>query len=277
MPKQSNTLGVSIVTYNTAKPQLVGIVNKLLADEAVSGICIIDNSPEPYFDQSDFGNPLHSEKLHIIFNTRNTGYVAHNLGVKHSMESGYEYHLILNSDVEFESDTLKNIKEKMRVNEHVGLLMPMVIYPDGRLQRLAKFLPNPATMLLRMLGIKGVQSLDISSPSTSTQSIFVPYLSGCFMFMRTSVLNDVGLMDERFFMYGEDIDLSRRIATVSAAVYHPQVQIVHHHGAGSKRNIGLFWIHLKNVAAYFSKWGWFFDKERKALNAKCGEVVDLKG
>jgi len=94
----------------------------------------------------------------------------------------------------------------------------------------------------------------------------VPYLSGCFMFLRTEALKDVGLFDERFFMYPEDIDLTRRIHRRYKTVFYPNATIIHHHAKGSYINTRLLFIHISNMVAYFNKWGWVFDKERRSIN-----------
>jgi GT2 family glycosyltransferase len=96
----------------------------------------------------------------------------------------------------------------------------------------------------------------------------VPYLSGCFMFIRTEVLKKVGFFDERFFMYLEDTDLSRRIHRVSKTVYYPEVSIYHEYGKGSYKNPKLLKYHLDSAIKYFNKYGWFFDKERDEINKK---------
>ena len=84
-------------------------------------------------------------------------------------------------------------------------------------------------------------------------------------------------MDDRFFMYGEDIDLSRRIAECYTNVYYPEVEVVHTHGAASKKSLKMFKIHFVNVFTYFMKWGWFYDPKRDELNERYGEKVALKG
>jgi GT2 family glycosyltransferase len=94
----------------------------------------------------------------------------------------------------------------------------------------------------------------------------VPYLSGCFMFLRTEALKDVGLFDERFFMYPEDIDLTRRIHGKFRTVFFPEVSIIHHHAQSSYLNFRMLLIHIENMIKYFNKWGWIFDKERKKIN-----------
>jgi len=96
----------------------------------------------------------------------------------------------------------------------------------------------------------------------------VPYLSGCFMFLRVAALKEVGTFDERFFMYPEDIDLTRRIHRKYRTVFYPEVSIVHHHAQSSYKNGKMMWIHGLNLIEYFNKWGWIFDKERKKINTE---------
>ena len=96
--------------------------------------------------------------------------------------------------------------------------------------------------------------------------MFVPYLSGCFMLLRQSILHEVGGFDERFFMYGEDIDLSRRMAQKSDNMFFPDVSVTHAYGAASYKSLKMLYIHAMNVSRYFNKWGWLADRERDAMN-----------
>jgi GT2 family glycosyltransferase len=100
------------------------------------------------------------------------------------------------------------------------------------------------------------------------KEIEVPYLSGCFMFLRTESLKKVGLFDERFFMYPEDIDLTRRMHKEYRTMFYPNVSIVHEHEKGSYKSFKLLYIHIINMIKYFNKWGWIFDKERKSINKR---------
>ena len=88
------------------------------------------------------------------------------------------------------------------------------------------------------------------------------------MFFRTAVLQKVGLFDERFFMYPEDIDITRRIHKYFRTLYYPQVAVYHDHAKESYVTRRMLWIHIKNLIKYFNKWGWFFDKERQEINRK---------
>ena len=88
------------------------------------------------------------------------------------------------------------------------------------------------------------------------------------MFFRISALQDIGLFDERFFMYGEDIDLSRRMHLQYRTMYYPGASIVHLHEAASYKNRRMLLIHIRNIIRYFNKWGWFFDAQRRKINRR---------
>jgi GT2 family glycosyltransferase len=164
----------------------------------------------------------------------------------------------------------------MEGNKDVGLVMPKVLYPDGRIQYLCKLLPTP----FDLFGRRFLNFYPFKKYIEKRNEIYelrftgydkimeVPYLSGCFMFIRTKVLEKVGLFDERFFMYLEDTDLSRRIHKMAKTIYYPHVHIYHEYGKGSYKNKKLLKYHIESAIKYFNKWGWFFDKERREINKK---------
>ena len=96
----------------------------------------------------------------------------------------------------------------------------------------------------------------------------VPYLSGCFMFLRTSTLKQVGGFDEQYFMYSEDIDLTRRIHRISKTIFYPFVTVIHAHRAEHRTSKTLLKISIISTIKYFNKYGWFFDKERRLFNKR---------
>ena len=67
-------------------------------------------------------------------------------------------------------------------------------------------------------------------------------------------------------MYGEDIDLSRRIHQKFETLFYPEISIIHNHAAASGKSLKMLWVHIVNVCYYFNKWGWLFDKERNSVN-----------
>ena len=86
------------------------------------------------------------------------------------------------------------------------------------------------------------------------------------MLLRLSAIRETGAFDERYFMYPEDIDLTRRLHRKWKTLYYPAVSIVHEHQQESRKNYRMLKIHISNMIKYFNKWGWFFDKERRDFN-----------
>jgi GT2 family glycosyltransferase len=155
-------------------------------------------------------------------------------------------------------------------NTDIGHLMPKVLYPDGQIQYLCKLIPTPFDLIFRRFlpenwTKKRRDKFELRASGYS-KIMDVPYLSGCFMFLRTKALEEIGLFDERFFMYPEDIDLTRRIHRKYRTVFYPEVSVIHNHAQSSYKSLRMLWIHISNMIKYFNKWGWIFDNERKKIN-----------
>ncbi len=271
-------INVSIVLFKNdqdlVKKAIYSCVNSVL----INRIYLIDNSP------TDILSCLASlnSRIEYIFNGANLGFgKAHNIALKRSIEENIPYHLVLNPDVYFKGGVLEELYNFMENNPDVGLVMPKVLYPDGTLQYLCKLLPTPLDLFGRRFLNFGSFKKIVEKRNEIYELRFtgydkimeVPYLSGCFMFIRTEVLKKVGLFDERFFMYLEDTDLSRRIHRVAKTVYYPYVYIYHEYGKGSYKSLKLLYYHIKSAIKYFNKYGWFFDKEREEINRKILEKL----
>jgi len=257
-------LNVSIVLYNTAFEEIERLVRILRKVSCVNTIYLVDNSA---IINPEFKNL----PIEYIFNNKNIGYgAAHNIALRKSLELKTDYHLVVNPDITFEPQILDEIYKFMNKNAEIGHLMPKVFYPGGQIQYLCKLLPTPFDLIFRRFlpsrwTEKQTHKFEMRE-SRYNKVMDVPYLSGCFMFLRVSALKEVGLFDERFFMYPEDIDLTRRIHQKYRTVFYPDVSVVHHHAQSSYKNYSMLWIHISNMIKYFNKWGWFFDKERRRIN-----------
>jgi GT2 family glycosyltransferase len=86
----------------------------------------------------------------------------------------------------------------------------------------------------------------------------VPYLSGCFMFLRNETLRKVGLFDDHIFMYLEDADITLRMAEKYRSVFYPNTYIYHYWARGSQKSLKLTWVTIQSAFYYFSKYGWKF-------------------
>jgi GT2 family glycosyltransferase len=94
----------------------------------------------------------------------------------------------------------------------------------------------------------------------------VPFLSGCFMFFRTSALEYVKGFSERYWMYCEDIDICRRVGKRYRTRYFPYVTAKHLHKKESFTNKKMLRAHINSAVKYFNYWGWIFDRNRKVIN-----------
>lgn len=265
----------SIVLYRNKKEQVLKAINSFLNTELKVKLFLVDNSPDDSLRELEKIDP----RIEYIFNNANLGYgKAHNIAIRRSIEDNVPYHLVLNPDVYFERGVLEKLYEYMENHPDVGNVMPKVVCPDGSIQYLCKLLPTPIDLFVRRFipfkSIKEKLNYNYELRWTGYNiEMNVPFLSGCFMFLRVSVLKEVGLFDERFFMYGEDTDLNRRIHRKYKTMFYPYCTVVHEHGRESYKSFKMLKIHVINMAKYFNKWGWFFDKERDRINKKAIEEI----
>ena len=262
-------LNISIVLYHPKwEQEVLPLVDELMKVDNLRMIYLLDNSEEQI---SPLPSSLSHPKLRYVFNGANLGYgKAHNIALRESAYDKTDFHLVMNSDIQVHAEDIDAMHDWMIANPEVGQLMPKVVNPDGSQQYLAKRLPRPidvfgrrflpAWMIAKRNKRYELRDLDLTRP------INAPYLSGCFMFLRTKAVVEAGLFDERYFMYPEDIDLTRTIHRHYLTLYYPAWTIVHAHARSSYNNKHMLRIHIRNMCRYFHKWGWFFDSERRSFN-----------
>lgn len=258
----------SIVLYQNDEELLKKAIESFLNTKLKVKLYLIDNSPT---DNLKYLSNL-DERIEYIFNNANLGFgKAHNLSLKKSIADGVKYHLILNPDAYFEVGVMEELYDYMEQKQDVANIIPKTFYPDGRLQYLCKLLPTPMELIVRRFisSDKIIQKINRNYELHDfgyDKILNVPFLSGCFMFLRVEHLKDVGLFDENIFMYMEDTDLNRRLHTKYKTIFYPNVSIVHVHAKESYKRKALLIAHIKSTIYYFNKWGWFFDGFRRKKN-----------
>ena len=267
-------LNISIVLYRPKwEQEVLPLIAELLKVKNLRKIYLLDNSEREWLrERVDMQkSPIPSEKIRYMSMQENLGYgKAHNIALRESAYYKTEFHLVMNSDIRVQAADIDAMHDWMLAHPEVGQLMPRVVHPDGTQQYLAKRLPSPMDVFGRrflpawMIEQRNrrfeLRDKDLSRP------INAPYLSGCFMLLRTEAAVEAGLFDERFFMYPEDIDLTRSIHRRWLTLYQPQWTIVHAHARDSYKNKHMLRIHIQNMCRYFHKWGWIFDPERQTFN-----------
>lgn len=263
-------LNISIVLYNPDWTQVNRLCEELLQAQCVRKIYLVDNSAKRREGEKAIGQE--DVKVKYIWNEgKNLGYGrAHNIAIRQSVRWKTPYHLVINADVWISAQDLDILHQFMKQTPEVGSLMPKVVYPDGRLQYLCKLLPTPLDVFSRrflpaFLARRRNARYELRSTGYD-RPMNVPYLSGCFMLLRTEAVLKARLFDERYFMYPEDIDLTRTIHRDYLTLYYPAVTIIHDHVQASYHSWRMTWIHMRELCKYFNKWGWIFDSERRRFN-----------
>ncbi|WP_407377319.1 glycosyltransferase family 2 protein [Methanobrevibacter sp.] len=177
------------------------------------------------------------DKVKFIASSENNGFAAGNNQALRDVNS--EYVLLLNSDTIVRQNTLESIYNYMQENPDVGACGCRVLLENGDLDKACKrTFPNVKNSFFRLFHIPNNSKDDnYNLTDLPDDGIYeIDCLTGAFMFMRNEALRQVGLLDETFFMYGEDIDLCYRIKHGGwKIVYYGESSITHLKGASSKK------------------------------------------
>ncbi|MEM9774221.1 MAG: glycosyltransferase family 2 protein [Chloroflexota bacterium] len=242
----SYDLAVVVVNYNVCQ-LLKNCLNSLFAStgDVSYRVIVVDNaSPD------DSVKMVRSEfpQAELIANQDNVGYPAANnqgmvaLGV--GSNNAPRYVLLLNPDTELPVDCLATYVSWMDENPDVGVVGPRLVLPDGSLDLACRrSFPSPTVSMHRMLGLS---RLFPNSPTfgrynmsylPEDQLTEVDSVVGAFMLVRTAAIDQVGMLDEIFWMYGEDLDWAKRIKDGGwQVVYNPARKVKHIKRASSKQN-----------------------------------------
>jgi hypothetical protein len=249
-----------IVLYKNDIEMLKEVISSFLNTRFNVHLFLIDNSPT-----DELKILITDSRISYFHNPANPGFGAsHNIAIEKSIEIQPDYHLVLNPDIYFESGVLEKLVDFMDKNNEVGHVMPRIEYPNGDIQYLCK--TNPTFFDLFARGFMPsflknffktrMDSYEYKDHDYNNIIYDIPYLSGCFMFLRTSTMKKVGYFDDKIFMYLEDADLTRRFLEVSRTAYYPTATVYHHFAKLTHKQFKFKWITIQSSFIYFNKWGW---------------------
>lgn len=250
-------LSVVIVNYNV-KHFLEQCLNSVAAaaEHCETEVFVVDNN------SVDGSCNMLREKfpwVKLIENKKNYGFsYANNQAIK---QSTGEYVLLLNPDTVIEEDTLKSVCDFMDAHPDAGGLGVKMIDGKGRfLPESKRGLPTPQVAFYKIFGLSKLfpKSKKFGKYHLTyldkDQIHKVDVLSGAFMLLRAETLNKIGLLDETFFMYGEDIDLSYRITLGGYNnYYYPETTIIHYKGESTKKGSVNYVLVFYNAMKIFAR------------------------
>ena len=198
-------------------------------------------------------------EVYLIANNENVGFSkANNQAIR--IAKG-EFILLLNPDTVVQEDTFEKCLQFMQAHENAGALGVKMVDGKGKyLPESKRGFPDARTSFFKMFGLSNLFSHSnffnhyYLGNLKNNETNEVEILAGAFMFMRKSALDKAGMLDEDFFMYGEDIDLSWRIIKTGFKNYYfPETQIIHYKGESTKRATFNYVKHFYNAMLIFAK------------------------
>lgn len=244
-------LAIVVVSYNT-RDFLRDCLDSIFASHGdfAYKVCVVDNN------SSDASAAMVREmfpQVRLIERQVNSGYAyANNLGLRavgfdasRGSDADYpRYLLLLNPDTIVPPFALREMLAFMEAHPEAGAAGPRLVLPSGDLDRACRrSFPTPAVAFYRLIGLSflfprsrrfGRYNLGYLDPSETTE---VDSVVGAFMMVRGQVVRQVGLLDESFFMYGEDLDWAYRIKQAGWKIYYnADVMVLHYKEAASKDN-----------------------------------------
>ncbi|NNC95518.1 MAG: glycosyltransferase [Chitinophagales bacterium] len=228
-------------------------------------VFVVDNN------SSDGSNEMllkNFPEVNLIANNDNLGFAkANNQAIK---KANGEFVLLLNPDTVVQEDTFEKCLSFMKEHPEAGALGVKMVDGSGKfLPESKRALPTPGVALFKLSGLSslfpksrifGKYHLGYLDESKTHE---VDVLAGAFMMIRKSVLDSAGLLDEDFFMYGEDVDLSYRIKLAGFKnYYYPETRIIHYKGESTKKGS------LNYVRMFFNAMAIFADKHYSSGTAR---------
>lgn len=201
----------------------------------------------------------------VLQNPQNLGYgKGHNCCLP-LLQS--RYHAVINPDITLQEDTLAILCRYLDDHPEAAIVTPQLCFPDGRVQYVAKRVPNVLALAARQLGLHCLQPYEnhyLMLERDLAQPQEVQFCSGCFFVIRTQVLQAIGGFDPGYFMYVEDADITRSAMRHGKAVYLPATRVCHSWHRAAHRDPKAFLQQLHSMFRYFRKWGFCFGFGKKA-------------
>lgn len=267
-------LGIVIVNYNT-RDLLRRCLETVFANQgATFRVCVVDNNSQ------DGSAEMVAEafpQVTLIRNRQNVGYpAANNQGLRRlgfaagAWAEAPRFGLLLNPDTEVPPDAFARMLAFAEAHPRAGVIGPKLVRPSGDLDLACRrTFPSPEVSFYRIAGLSklfprhrrfGQYNLTFLDPDQMAE---VDAVVGAFMLVRREAMREIGLLDDSFFMYGEDLDWAFRIKAAGWNVYYnPEVTVLHVKRAASRQNPRSrveFWrameiFYRKHYAAQTPRW-----------------------
>ncbi|PIS05512.1 MAG: hypothetical protein COT81_00665 [Candidatus Buchananbacteria bacterium CG10_big_fil_rev_8_21_14_0_10_42_9] len=256
-------VSIVILNYKTAKlvAQCIKGIRSISPQVSYEIIVVDNNSGE-----RDLAILRQIKDINLIINQSNDGFAkGNNKGLR---QARGKYVLVMNPDIVLLEGAVDKLAQYLNQHSNVGIVGPKLLNPDRTLQYSSYRFPHPMTWVYRRtvlgrasFGKKELRRFTMMDWDHNNTKDVDWLLAACIM-IRVEVLQKLNYFDERFFMYLEDTDLSRRCWEIGyKVVYFPEAEVVHYYQRLSAKNLGLkslfdkpTRIHIYSAIKYFMKY-----------------------
>jgi GT2 family glycosyltransferase len=233
-------LAVVTVNYNTAEDTTAFLhsLKHVKTPEIELSTIVVDNGSDNRYKLPD--NLKHTE---LIRSETNTGFSGgYNIGMKEALKNGADYILIVNNDTEMDPDMITNLLKVLESDPKIGVTTPKIYFAKGHEFHKDRYKPHELGKVFWYAGgstdwdnvmsiHRGIDEVDHGQYDKTEETDFA---SGCCMLFKSEVLEKVGLLDDRFFLYYEDADLNERVRRNGYKIYYvPAAKLIHINAAST--------------------------------------------
>ncbi|OGD86947.1 hypothetical protein A2Z23_01645, partial [Candidatus Curtissbacteria bacterium RBG_16_39_7] len=270
---------IIIVNFNT-KELLKKCLSSIfkLTKEISFKVIVVDNAST---DSSTKMVLDEFSQVELIQNKKNFGFgKANNQGIKKALG---KYIFLFNSDAYLEDNVLPRLVQRMEEDTKIGALAPQILNPNHTIQQSCGFLPDLPQVFLWMTFFDDLPGGQFLKPYHVDHDVFykkereVGWITGAAMMFRREALEKSGFFDEKIFLYGEEVELAKRIKDAGFKVILSPVASITHLGRGSmeKKDIGAILGEYQGLLYYYKKHKKRWQREILIRLLKLGAILRI--
>ena len=192
-------------------------------------IILVDNE---YSEKSIIELKNKYKELLVFKEKNNLGFAGgNNIGIRYALENDYDYIMLLNNDTEVKENFILPLVERIEKDHFLGAVQPLILNFSNK-----SIIWNAGGKLNKFLGLTSTRLNNNKLNSSIVFDDYTDWISGCCILIKSEILTKVGLLDEKFFNYYEDVDWSLRMKNLGYDLGFVKESIIYHHGSSSSKN-----------------------------------------
>ena len=169
----------------------------------------------------------------VVFKEKNNlGFSGgNNIGIRYALENDYDYIMLLNNDTEVKENFILPLVERIEKDHFLGAVQPLILNFSNK-----SIIWNAGGKLNKFLGLTSTRLNNNKLNSSIVFDDYTDWISGCCILIKSEIVKKIGLLDEKFFTYYEDVDWSLRMKSLGYDLGFVKESIIYHHGSSSSKN-----------------------------------------